>query len=109
MYVQVNIGRGTGDSTMSTERWQRFQSQVKYYLADHLASHIDHVEVHHGVGRWEDKLEDSAHLSIIVNDDRWGRRTNDLRAALRFLAKEYKQDAIALILVPDTAADLITA
>lgn len=90
-YVQVNIGRNVDNEPMSAELWNDFVTAVADAIAD--CSGIKFIETHLGVGYWESVMEDSCHVSALatfVNVD-------TLREQLGYVAAEFGQDAVALI------------
>ena len=90
-YVQVNIGRNVGDEPMSSELWNDFVTAASNVIAD--CSDIKSIETHFGVGYWEGGMEDSCHVSALASFV----DVDTLREQLGYVAAEFGQDAVALI------------
>ena len=113
-YVQVNIGRNVGDEPMSDFLWVEFQNEVARALIDLIwdtepdreaSPSTDEIEIHEGRGNWGGRGtpdEESVHYSILVETGKlpvgeFAHAMADFTRALRDLAGEFGQEAIALI------------
>lgn len=98
-YVQVNIGQGD----LGENEWHAFLGVVTGAIvnATRNAELMD-IELHRGIGYWDDAVtgvriaEKSAHLSTIADVDLFA-----LRTALGSIKREFRQDAIAVIVGSD--------
>jgi ADP-glucose pyrophosphorylase len=110
MYVQVNIGRSvTGQGPLTADEWQAFQADTKSVVNDliwDLAANYKDIEIEKHVGRgvYLDTSEESVHFSffipanrIITKPPQTAAAMTSFTRALRVLAREYHQDAIAVI------------
>lgn len=91
-YVQVNIGRNVVGEPMSPERWNDFVTAVSNTIAD--CSDIKSIETHFGTGYWEGGMEESCHVSALATFV----DVDTLREHLGYVAGEFGQDAVALVL-----------
>lgn len=91
-YVQVNIGRNVAGEPMSPERWNDFVTAVSNTIAD--CSDIKSIETHFGTGYWEGGMEESCHVSALATFV----DVDTLREHLGYVAGEFGQDAVALVL-----------
>ena len=98
MYIQVNIGRNIGNTPMSDHQWDTFRLAVSQAIC--LSVRTDDYapesgnELHRGVGYWQYREEESAHISRY---DERGYDLVQLRNDLRGLANQFGQGNIALI------------
>ena len=105
-YVQVNIGRNINDEPMNDYVWEMFIGKVRRAIADTVTgwatAHkfietLNSVEIHRGSGTWDGIVEESAHISLVMDRDLWDVELDMLRTKLRELKRDYDQDSIALI------------
>lgn len=97
-YIAANIGRNVGDTPMSESAWQSFQHDVATTLFQ-AGARLDDA---HGIisgtgGEWQGEPEESAHVWQLLTDTPSAHKLADVRHALGVLARDYGQDAIALI------------
>ena len=92
IYIQVNIGRNVQDKPMSNREWTYFKWDVYDTLVN--LKGIDYLEWHLGKGQYKGIVEESCHISALVQGDI---DLDHLRAKLAIIKDTYQQDAIALI------------
>lgn len=95
----ATIGRNVGVEPMPSARWHQFINDVHndmVLFAVEAAIHVEDIEIHEGKGRWLDKPEDSAKISILSPSLADDRALGNLRRLLSENARQYGQDAIAL-------------
>ena len=89
--ITVTIGRNVGDVPMTEERWEDFTTKVDRAVAEACDDIWQRAVVH--AGNWKGNPE----LACTWVADPWHDDTiGPLRLALRVLAGEFDQDAIAL-------------
>jgi len=93
MHVIINIGRNIGTTPMSEGEWNMFRAGVRASIRIHTRGEFGGMLEFAGVGEWETVQEESASIQAfdVKELDAAG-----LRGTLARLAKDYRQDAIAL-------------
>lgn len=93
--LTVTIGRNyTNDGetfTLDDESWLNFQGEVRHLLGGYTGT----LEQHMGVGYWQGVPEESAKITLLVENS-LNVNTGYIRVNLERLARTYDQDAIAL-------------
>ena len=95
--VMVSVGRNIGNVPMSDKDWTTFVNRV----ADAIRRANESPEIHFGHGVWDGIREESAHITVYRNTDTEIPRTM-IYERLRYLAKYFGQDAIALTISEPT-------
>lgn len=90
-YVQVNIGRNIRNEPMPLYLWNDFVSAISNAIAD--CSDIKSIETHYGHGYWDGGMEESCHVSALATFV----DVPTLREQLGYVAAEFGQDAVALV------------
>lgn len=97
-YIAANIGRNIGDTPMSESAWQSFQHDVATTLFQAGARLEDAHGIIEGVGgEWQGTPEESAHVWQLLTEAPSASTIADTKHTLKILARDYGQDAIALI------------
>jgi hypothetical protein len=92
-YVQVNIGRNIGDEIADITSWSIFQAKVAAAITRASQREPRWVEYHDKDVSLPVPIEQGVHISAML----YRPRLDALRADLRAIKHDHKQDSIALI------------
>ena len=102
LYIQANIGRNVQDSAMSESDWNLYIDRVRLDIETNAVAYDAGVEVHKGIGVYNGIVEESAHLSLLVDSVSVSLLKRDLAES----AAVYGQETVALIV---TQSELVEA
>jgi len=94
--VTVSIGRNVGTVPMSALLWESYKIATRNIMNLALQRPVDFVVDGQG-GEWEGTPEESAILTTLAGDDGFNAdQVNGLRQMLKWLLRDYHQDAVAV-------------